>query len=49
MMPIMDAMPNMAIKIGNQWRNAPVNIGCWSEAANQLVRVVFDAVHKPAG
>lgn len=49
MMPIMDAMPKMGIKLGSQWRTAPVNISCWSEAANELAGAVLDAVHKPAG
>ena len=47
-MPIMDAMPSMAVSIGGRWVAAPVNIGCWTSAANDLAGASYEAAHRAA-
>ena len=46
MMPNIDAMPSMTVTLRNRAANAPVDIGCWSNAANRLSNAALTAARE---
>lgn len=45
MLPIMDAMPAMDLKLGDRWVTAPVRIDCWNKVADDLAGAALEAAH----